>query len=67
MPIEPLLNSLVYSFLGVFVLVLSFFLIDRLTPGNLWQELLEKQNTAVAIIGAGMAIAIGVIIASAIH
>jgi putative membrane protein len=67
MPIEPLLNSVVYSLLGVVVLVASFFLIDRITPGNLWQELLEKQNRAVAILGAGMAIAIGMIIASAIH
>jgi putative membrane protein len=67
MPIEPLLNSVVYSLLGVVVLVACFFLIDRLTPGNLWQELLEKQNTAVAITAAGVAIAVGMIIASAIH
>jgi putative membrane protein len=67
MPLEPLLNSVVYSFLGVAVLVVAFFLIDRLTPGDLWVELLEKQNRAVALVAAGVAIAVGLIIASAIH
>jgi uncharacterized membrane protein YjfL (UPF0719 family) len=67
MPLEPLLNSVVYSFLGVAVLVVAFFLIDRLTPGDLWEELLEKQNRAVALVAAGVAIAVGLIIASAIH
>ena len=65
--LSPILNSVVYALLGVVVLCASFWVIDRLTPGSLWQELLEKQNRALAIVAAGMAIAIGMIIASAIH
>lgn len=67
MSIDPLVNSAVYAFLGIAIMAVSFFIIDRLTPGRLWQELLEKQNTALAIVAAGVAIAIGLIVASAIH
>ena len=67
MLLAPIVNSLVYSLLGIAIMVFSFWLIDRLTPGKLWHELLEKQNLAVAIVAGGAAVAIGLIIASAIH
>jgi uncharacterized membrane protein YjfL (UPF0719 family) len=65
--LDPVVNSIVYALLGITILVLAFWVIDRLTPGELWKELLERQNSAVAIVAAGLAIAVGLIIASAIH
>lgn len=67
MALDPVVNSIVYALLGITILVLAFWVIDRLTPGELWKELLERQNSAVAIVAAGLAIAVGLIIASAIH
>lgn len=67
MNIEPIINSVLYSLLGVIVLVVTFFVIDKITPGSLWQELLERQNVAIGVIAAGFAIAVGLIIASAIR
>jgi uncharacterized membrane protein YjfL (UPF0719 family) len=63
---QPVLDSILYAFLGVAILFVAFAIIDLLTPGRLWQELLEKQNQALAIVAAGVAIAVGLIVASAI-
>ena len=46
--------------------MLAFGLINRLTPGTLWRELIEEHNTALAIVVGAMAIGISIIIAAAI-
>jgi putative membrane protein len=61
------LGSVLYAFIGVAVLWLSFVIIDKITPYNLWEELVEKKNMAVAIVVGAMFIAIGTIVAAAIH
>jgi uncharacterized membrane protein YjfL (UPF0719 family) len=71
MPIEfhlgSLLNALVYAVFGVFILVLSFWVLDKLTPFHLWKEVVEKQNVAVAVLAGLMGLGIAIIIASAVH
>jgi uncharacterized membrane protein YjfL (UPF0719 family) len=71
MPFEfhlgALLNALIYAVFGVFILVLSFFVLDKLTPFHLWKEVVEKQNVAVALLAGMMALGIAIIIASAVH
>jgi len=62
-----LLAALVFAALGIAVFAISFILLDRLTPYSLWREIVEKQNTALAILIGLMMIALGVIIAAAIH
>ncbi len=59
--------SVVYSFLGIAVLVISFVVVEKITPQNLWKEIVEKQNKALAIMAAAFMIAIAMIISSAIH
>jgi putative membrane protein len=63
----PVLSSVGYAALGVIVMVVAFAVVDLLTPGKLWNEILNKKNTAVAILAAGFAIAVAIIVASAIH
>ena len=71
MPIEfhlgSLLNALIYALFGVIILVLSFFVLDKLTPYDLWKEVVEKQNLAIAVLAGMMALGIAIIIASAVH
>jgi uncharacterized membrane protein YjfL (UPF0719 family) len=71
MPIEfhlgSLLNALIYAVFGVFILVLSFWVLDKLTPFHLWKEVVEKQNVAIAVLAGMMALGIAIIIASAVH
>jgi putative membrane protein len=62
-----LIGSLVYSLLGVIFVVLSFIIIDKLTPYDLWKELIEERNQSLATVVAAMFIAIAIIVASAMH
>ncbi|MBQ0961932.1 DUF350 domain-containing protein [Ideonella sp. 4Y11] len=62
-----MLASVVYAVIGVVVLWLAFVVIDKLTPYQLWEEIVEKKNLALALVVAAMFIAIGLIVAAAIH
>jgi len=63
-----IISSLVYSGLGILILLLSFALIEILTPKhNLRKEIMENKNIAVAIFAGFFMLAIAIIIASAIH
>lgn len=59
--------ALVYALLGIVIFVIAFAAIEKMTPGTLSKELLEEHNTALAILLAGLAIAVAIIIAAAIH
>lgn len=67
MNINVVANSIIYAILGVAIFCIAFFIVDRLTPFNLWKELVEKQNTALAIVVGFAALGICVIVAAAIH
>jgi putative membrane protein len=60
-------NSILFALLGVVVFAVSFVIIDKVTPYHLWKELVEKQNTALAIVVGFTALGICVIVAAAIH
>lgn len=59
--------SMVFSVLGILILFLAFWIVEKITPENLWKEILEKQNMALAIVFAAFIIAIAIIISSSIH
>jgi uncharacterized membrane protein YjfL (UPF0719 family) len=62
-----LFNSLVYSILGVAVFWVSFIIIDKFTPYDLWGEIVEKKNQPLATVVAAMCLGIALIVAAAIH
>ena len=62
-----LLTSSIYAFAGLVIFCTGFYIIDRITPYNLWQELVEKRNTALAFVVGMVALGICIIIAAAIH
>jgi putative membrane protein len=65
---QALTNSVLYSFLGIGILVISFVLVEVFTPKhNLRKEILEEKNMAVAILAGFFMLSIAIIIASAIH
>jgi uncharacterized membrane protein YjfL (UPF0719 family) len=58
----------VFALIGVAVFWLSFLLIDKLTPSyRLWEEIIDKQNRALAMVVAAMCLGISIIVAAAIH
>ena len=65
--IKALVAVFVYSAIGLGILALGFKLFDKLTPGSLWQEIVEKQNIALAIVTGSVTLAIAQIIAASVH
>ena len=64
---DVIFGSLLYAVIGLAVFWLAFLLIDKLTPYDLWQELVEKQNLALGLVVAAMSLGICIIVAAAIH
>ena len=60
-------NAIVYSVLGIVIFSLAFIIVDKLTPYDLWKEVCENHNTALAIMVGAMSIGICIIIAAAVH
>ncbi len=61
------IGSIAFALVGVLIFWISFVVLDKLTPYKLWEELVEKQNQALAIVVAAMALGICIIVAAAIH
>ena len=60
-------GSLLYALVGGVVFWLCFLIVDKLTPYDLWNEIVEKKNVALAIVVGAMCIAIGLIVSAAVH
>jgi putative membrane protein len=61
------LGSILYALIGVVIFWVSFVIIDKITPYDLWQEIVEKQNAALGLVVAAMCLGISIIVAAAIH
>lgn len=61
------LNALVYAVLGIVIFVLSFVVLDKMTPYALWKEIVEEKNVALAILIGMMSLGMSIIIAAAVH
>lgn len=61
------LASILFALVGVLVFWISFIIIDKLTPYDLWGEIVEKHNKALALVVAAMCLGISIIVAAAIH
>jgi putative membrane protein len=65
---QAITNSILYSFLGIAILLIAFLLVEVLTPKhNLRKEILENKNMALAVLAGFFMLAVAIIIASAIH
>jgi len=62
-----ILSSLLFALIGVVVFWVCFIIIDKITPYDLWAEIVEKQNKALALVVAAMCLGISIIVAAAIH
>ena len=63
----PLLNAIIYTFLGIAIFISAFMIIDKLTPFHLWDEIVKEKNVAVAILMGALSIGMCMIIAAALH
>ena len=61
-----LLDSAIYSVLGMLLLVVCYKLFSVVVPFDLNKELAEDDNPAVGVFMAGIFIAVGLVVAAAI-
>jgi putative membrane protein len=61
------LAAVIFAIIGVVLFIVAFMVFDKLTPGSLWKELIEDQNTAIGVLMGAVAIALAIIIAAAVH
>ena len=59
--------ALVFALIGIVVFVVSFVVIDKMTPYDLWREIVQEKNMALALLIGAMSIGICIIIAAAVH
>ena len=62
-----ILSTVVFGFIGIFMIIVGFKMFDALIKFNLAEEICEKQNVAASILCGAMIIAIGLIIAVAVY
>ena len=63
---ESVLATVVFGGIGIIMAILGFKIFDWLTPGNLQQEIFEKNNTAAAILGGAFILGVCWIIAAVV-
>ncbi|HVZ46970.1 MAG TPA: DUF350 domain-containing protein [Ramlibacter sp.] len=60
-------GSILYALIGVVVFLVCFIVVDKITPYDLWAEIVEKHNVALAIVVGAMSLGISIIVAAAVH
>ena len=67
LPWDNVVNALVFAVLGILIFVVAFFILDKLTPYHLWNEIVHQHNVALAILIGALSLGLCLIIAAAIH
>ena len=67
MTAQSMLNAIVFAVVGMALFAAGFGVMTRLLPGNLWKRVLEDREWGAAIILGAVALALGWIVAAAVH
>jgi putative membrane protein len=65
--VRGIVDSLIYSVLGIVILVTLFWFVQRLLPFSIKKEIEEDQNISLGIILAAFIIGISMIIAAVLR
>ncbi|MEQ1884934.1 MAG: DUF350 domain-containing protein [Bryobacteraceae bacterium] len=66
-PLMNVVDALLYACLGIVIFAASFVVLDKMTPYDLWKEIVQEHNIALAILISACLIGISIIIAAAVH
>ena len=67
MSLAALPNAVFFAVSGIIIFAISFLILLRLFPGQLWNRALDDGNVAAALIVAALMLAISWIVAAAVH
>lgn len=65
--VSAVIATIFYSFLGLGLMIISYVIVDALTPFSLHEELSKKANVAVAIVMGSVMISLAILIANVIR
>ena len=65
--LQYIVSTIVYVVLGFILFIVALFAIEKMTKFSITQKVVEEGNNAVAIVVASIVMAMGIIIAAAIH
>lgn len=65
--IAEVVATIFYSFLGLALMIISYVVIDFLTPFSLHEELSGKANVAVAIVMGSVMLSLAILVANVIR
>jgi uncharacterized membrane protein YjfL (UPF0719 family) len=65
--IDNVINASVFALLGIVIFVVSFLILDKITPYDLWKEIVVDKNLALGVLLGAMSIGMCIIIAAAVH
>ena len=65
--LSNVVNAIVYAAIGIVIFAGAFLVLDKVTPYNLWKEIVQEHNLALAILLGAMSLGICIIIAAAVH
>ena len=60
------IESLIFAFLGIIIMFICYFVIDKCTAFSLKKEIIEDENISLGIMFAGFFVAVAIIIAASI-
>jgi putative membrane protein len=64
--LQAILNTVLYTFLGLVLFGIAFFIMGKATPFSLRKEIEEDQNIALAIVMGSVIIGIAMIVVAAV-
>jgi uncharacterized membrane protein YjfL (UPF0719 family) len=62
-----LLNALLFACSGLVLFGAAFLIAHKVSSVDLWKQIVEERNVAAGVLFAGIAVAIGMIVSSAVH
>ena len=65
--VNAIVNTLIYTGLGVVVFAMAFFVMSKVIPFSVRKEIEEDQNTALGVIMGSIVIGLALIISAAVH
>ena len=63
---QGIIETVIYSAIGIIVLMIGYKVFDWVTPFSLNKEIAEDNNTAAGVAVAGIMVALGLIVAAAL-
>ncbi|OFY27286.1 MAG: hypothetical protein A2309_01385 [Bacteroidetes bacterium RIFOXYB2_FULL_35_7] len=64
---KGVLETIIFSVLGIIFCVLGYKVVDWLVPGNMGKQIADDKNLALAVVAGAMILGICIIVAASIH